>query len=181
MASATETARFNLAALTEGTMPGLNRAAGELLLQAAVVCLENREHRSGVTFHLTGAQPRQFPMDWPPVDAQSRRTHNDLLEATERGACGIAILIVCDLTRMVVVERAAKGGGFDYWLGDEDDDELFQGKTRLEVSGILAGSRSQVQTRVRQKKEQMKPSDPLAPGYVAVVEFGTPIACVETK
>jgi hypothetical protein len=118
---------------------------------------------------------------WPPTDAQTRRTHNDLQEATERGAWGIAILIVCDLTRMVVVERAAKGGGFDYWLGDEDDDELFQGKTRLEVSGILAGSRSQVLTRMRQKKDQMKPSDRLAPGYVAVVEFGTPIACVERK
>jgi hypothetical protein len=83
---------------------------------------------------------------------------------------------------MVVVERSKKGPGFDYWLGNEDEDgeELFQRKARLEVSGILSGSRLQVQARVRQKKEQMKPSDRLAPGYVAVVEFGTPIACVET-
>jgi hypothetical protein len=81
---------------------------------------------------------------------------------------------------MVVVERSVKGLGFDYWLGDKDDDELFAGKARLEVSGILSGSRSQAQARVRQKREQMKPSDRLAPGYVAVVEFGTPIACVET-
>jgi len=50
MVSTVETARLNLSALAEGIMPGLNRAAGELLLQAAVVCLENREHRSGVTF-----------------------------------------------------------------------------------------------------------------------------------
>jgi hypothetical protein len=78
--------------------------------------------------------------------------------------------------------RALEEGGFDYWLGNEDEDgeELFQRKARLEVSGILSGSRLQVQARVRQKKEQMKPSDRLAPGYVAVVEFGTPIACVET-
>jgi hypothetical protein len=81
---------------------------------------------------------------------------------------------------MVVVERSKKGLGFDYWLGDEDDEELFTGKVRLEVSGILSGLRSQLQARVRQKKEQIKPSDHLAPGYVAVVEFGTPIACVET-
>jgi hypothetical protein len=114
------------------------------------------------------------------VDDQARRSHNDLQEATERGAYGIAILIVCDLTGMVVVERSKKGPGFDYWLGDEDDDLLFAGKARLEVSGILSGSRSQVQARVRQKKEQVKPSDHLAPGYVAVVEFGTPTACVET-
>jgi hypothetical protein len=180
MASTAKTAIFNLTALAEGTMPGLSSVYGAQLAQAAAICLENREHRSGVTFHLDGVKTAQFLMEWPPVDDQARRSHNDLQEATERGAYGIAILIVCDLTGMVVVERSAKGMGFDYWLGDKDDDELFAGKARLEVSGILSGSRSQAQTRVRQKREQMKPSDRLAPGYVAVVEFGTPIACVET-
>jgi hypothetical protein len=179
MASTEKKAGFNLTALTEGTMPGLSSVNGAQLAQAAAVCLENREHRSGATFHLTGVKVTQFLMEWPPVDDQARRSHNDLQEATERGAYGIAILIVCDHTGMVVVERSAKGLGFDYWLGDRDDDELFAGKARLEVSGILSGSRSQAQARVRQKREQMKPSAHLAPGYVAVVEFGTPIACVE--
>lgn len=175
-------ARLNLATLAEGTMPGLSRACGTVLAEAAAVCLEERKHRSGATFHLTGLKAERFLMEWGPVDDQARRSHNDLQEATERGAYGIAILIVCDVTGMVVVERSKKGPGFDYWLGDEDEDgeELFERKARLEVSGILSGSRPQVQARVRQKKEQMKPSDRLAPGYVAVVEFGTPIACVET-
>jgi hypothetical protein len=66
------------------------------------------------------------------------------------------------------VERSAKGLGFDYWLGnegeDDDSDELFARKARLEVSGIFSGSRSQVQARVRQKREQVRPSDHLAPG-----------------
>ena len=180
MASTAKTARLNLAALAEGTMPGLNRTCGTLLAEAAAVCLENREHRTGVTLHLTGVQARQFPMDWPAVDDQAGRSHNDLQEATERGACAIAILVVCDLTGMIVVERSKKGPGFDYWLGKEDDGELFQRKARLEASGLLAASRSQLQARVRQKREQVRPSDHLAPGYVAVVEFGTPIACVET-
>jgi hypothetical protein len=180
MTSAAKTATFNLATLAEGTMPGLSRACGTLLAEAAAVCFEERQHRTGVTFHLTGVKAEQFLMEWPAVDDQARRSHNDLQEATERGAYGVAILIVCDLTGLVVVQRSKKGPGFDYWLGDEDDDLLFEGKARLEVSGILVGSRSQVQTLVRQKKEQVKPSDHLAPGYVAVVEFGTPIACVET-
>ena len=142
------------------------------------MCLENREHRTGVTLHITGVQAHQFPMDWPAIDDQARRSHNDLQEATERGASGIAILVVCDLTGMIVVERSKKGPGFDYWLGDEDDDELFQRKARLEASGLLVASRSRMQARVRQKREQVRRSDHLAPGYVAVVEFGTPIACV---
>ncbi len=179
MASTAGTARFQLTTLAKGTMPGLSSAYGAQLAQAAAVCLENREHTSGVTLHLFGLKVAECLMEWPPVDDRARRSHADLQEATERGAYGIAILIVCDFTGMVVVERSAKGLGFDYWLGHEDDDELFVGKARLEVSGILSGSRSQTQARVRQKKEQMKPSDRLAPGYVAVVEFGTPIACVE--
>jgi hypothetical protein len=180
MTSTAGKASFNLNTLAEGTMPGLSSVYGAQLAQAAAVCLENREHRSGATLQLAGVSAAQFLMEWPPVDDQARRSNNDLQEATERGAYGIAILIVCDLTGMVVVERSAKGLGFDYWLGDKDDDELFSGKTRLEVSGILSGPRSQAQARVRQKREQMKPSDRLAPGYVAVVEFGTPVAWVET-
>jgi hypothetical protein len=161
-------------------MPGLTRACGTLLAEAAAVCLEERQHATGVTLQLTGVRSAQFPMQWPPVTDQARRSHNDLQEATERGAYGIAILVVCEFTGMVVVERSKKGPGFDYWLGDEDDGQLFAGKARLQVSGILSGPRSQLQARARQKKEQIKPSDHLAPGYVAVVEFGTPIACVET-
>jgi len=79
----------------------------------------------------------------------------------------------------VVVERSKKGPGFDYWLGDGDDDLLFSGKARLEVSGILSGSANKISARFRQKKQQIKPSDHLAPAYVAVVEFGNPTAHVE--
>ena len=83
---------------------------------------------------------------------------------------------------MVVVERSRKGTGFDYWLGEKDHDGLpFEGTSRLEVSGILTGTRAQVDSRIRQKKRQMNPTDHLAPGFIAVVEFGTPIACVESK
>ena|SRR5438132_5939693 len=138
MVSGAQKARYSLATLAEGTMPGLSSAYGAQLAEAAAVCLENREHKSGVTFHLAGMRPAQFLMEWPPVDNQARRSHNDLQEATERGAYGIAILIVCDLTGMVVVERSAKGPGFDYWLGNEDEDdasdELFAKEARLEVS-----------------------------------------------
>ena len=44
MASTAKMTRLNLAALAEGTMPGLNRTCGTLLAEAAAVCVENREH-----------------------------------------------------------------------------------------------------------------------------------------
>ena len=169
---------LNLSNLSAG-MPGLTPACGTSLAECAAVCLENREHEIGVTFHLTGMRSEQFPIHWPPVDERTRRSYNDLQEATERGAYGIAILVVHDLTGKVVVERSKKGPGFDFWLGNEDDDLLFAGKLRLEVSGILSGPAPVIQSRVKQKKEQIRPSGHLGPGYVAVVEFGRPTACVE--
>jgi hypothetical protein len=177
---------IHLSALSEG-MPGLTIAWGTVLAEAAAVCLEDRSHKTGVGIHLTGMTTDQLRVEWDAVDDQCRASHNDLQEATEHGACGVAILIVCGLTGKVVTERSKKGPGFDYWLGDrgpddgtEDDSLLFSGKGRLEISGILEGSRSTVQSRVKEKKEQMKPSRSLAPGYVAVVEFSAPQVCVES-
>jgi hypothetical protein len=159
-------------------MPGLTVAWGTTLAEAAAVCLEDRSHQIGVALRLIGLKTEQYPLEWRRVDEQMRRCYNDLQMATELGAYGIAILMVKDITGKVVIERSKKGTGFDYWLGDRDDVLLFSGKRRLEVSGLLVGSRLSLQSRVREKKEQMKPSTGLAPGYVAVVEFGTPIACV---
>ncbi|MFH1157832.1 MAG: hypothetical protein V1721_02960 [Pseudomonadota bacterium] len=70
----------------------------------------------------------------------------------------IAILALKTLTGKEVLERSRKGPGFDYWVGDKDDDQLFSGKARLEVSGILCGDEAKIKSRVTQKKAQTKPS-----------------------
>ncbi len=169
---------INLAALCDG-MPGLTPACGTSLAESAAVCLEDREHHVGAILRLTGLKTAAFRIEWPPVDEQQRLCYNDIQEATERGAYGVAILMVREITGKVVVERSKKGPGFDYWIGENDDDSLFSGKARLEVSGILSGTAAQIDARVRQKKAQIKPSDHLAPGYIAVIEFGSPSAHVE--
>jgi hypothetical protein len=172
---------MSLAALATG-MPGLTPASGQTLAEAAAVCLESHRHQTGVRLPRAGMMREDLHVEWQPVDEQNRRCYADMQEATERGACGIAILVVKEATGLVVVERSKKGTGFDYWLSDKDHDGLpFVGASRLEVSGILNGTATQIDARVKQKKEQMKPTDHVAPGFVAVVEFGTPIACVESK
>lgn len=178
----TITKSISLAALSEG-MPGLTPACAQSLAEAAAVCLESRSHQARVRLPRHGLMPEDLHLEWSPVDDQQRRTYADMQEVTELGACGVAILVVREATAKVVVERSKKGTGFDYWLGDNADDDgpLFGGKTRLEVSGILAGTQSQIVSRMKQKKGQIAPSDQVAPGLVAVVEFGTPIACLESK
>ncbi len=172
---------MSLAALAEG-MPGLTAASGQTLAEAAAVCLEDRNHRTGVCLQRAGLMTEDLHVEWLPVDDQNRRCYADMQEATERGACGVAILIVREVTGMVVVDRSKKGTGFDYWLGRGDNDGLpFQGTARLEVSGILSGTDTQIDARVKQKKNQITPTDHIAPGYVAVVEFGKPVARVESK
>jgi hypothetical protein len=141
--------------------------------------LEDRDHKSGVSLQLTGVKKQERVLNWPAVTDQQRRCYNDVQEATERGAYGVAILVVKEVTGLLVVERSKKGPGFDYWLGESDDDDLFANKARLEVSGILSGSDSDIRSRTKQKKEQIEPSAKLATGYVAIIEFSKPTAHLE--
>ena len=131
-----------------------------------------------ITLSLTGWKTRKYDVICPEVTDQKRRTYDDQQEATEIGACAVAICIVHDLAGFAVVERSRKGTGFDYWLGDEDP-YPFQKKARLEVSGILHGTENDVEQRVKQKCRQTERSDyTRLEAFVAVIEFGHPMAKV---
>lgn len=155
-------------------LPALTVHAGGSLAEAAAVCLEHNGHDQGVHLKLSGKRKREFRLQWEAASVQTMRTHNDPQDATEDGACAVAIVVVMEVTGLTVIERAFKGGGFDYWLG-ESAESLFQNKSRLEVSGILKGDDSEVRSRVRKKSVQTEKSDSLKiPAFVCVVEFGRP-------
>lgn len=165
--------------LSQGA-PGITPEWGAFMAQAATVCLRERGHRSGVALCVDGAAVFAFVLRFPRWNHQMRRAFGDEQEATEYGACGIAILAVKAMTGYTVVRRSWKGTGFDYWLG-HDGDPLFQAKARLEVSGIRNGSDHDVSARTAQKLAQLDSTAIRLPGYVAVVEFGTPRARVATS
>lgn len=150
--------------------------------EAAAVCLSEIPHHTGVSMQVTGKHRVVYSMSWPPVTPVMLRSHGDPDEATELGACGIAFHLIQDLEEKHVIQRSRKGTGFDYWLGDDDDDLPFQNKARLEVSGIRHGRREQIIKRVNQKLGQTRRSDSMKiPAYVIVVEFGTPTAHIEVR
>lgn len=68
-------------------------------------------------------------------------------------------------------------------MGSGDDTgELFQGKKRLEVSGILRGNEATLRARVQQKLRQTDRSDVVGlPAVVVVVEFSAPRSRVVEK
>lgn len=163
-----------LDSLREG-IPSFTPEFGSILAQVASFCLENQNHRCSVQMTVNGEYNDVLSLSWESVTDQIRRNWNDLQEATEFGAVGIAILLIIRLTEYTVVQRAWKGTGFDYWLGYKND-ILFQNKARLEVSGILKGDKKMVEYRVNQKIKQVETYDSPLPAFIIVVEFSNPIS-----
>jgi len=176
--SRTETLDLNALGETPG-MPGLTPSAGQYLVDGAAVCLDLCNHCVPITLSVTGWRAREYDVICPEVTDQKQRTHNDHQEATEIGACAVAISVIHDLTGFAVVERSRKGTGIDYWLGD-DNPYPIQRKARLEVSGILRETpENSVDERMRRKCSQIEQSDHTRlEAFVVVVEFGHPMAKV---
>lgn len=172
-------ARLHLADLSQekSERPGLSLTFGTSCAEAAAVCLEDQGHQKQVMLQIDGMRACTIDLEWDAVDDTMRRFNADQEVATEYGAYGIAALIMPHLTNLTIIERSVKGKGFgfDFWLGDTDNGEgVFQRKARLEVSGIRQGNEATIRSRAKIKLKQISPSDAVAPGYVSVIEFGTP-------
>src|SRR5260370_29664514 len=172
-----DTTELDLDSMVHG-FPHLSPEGGAMMAQAAMVCLDRQGHRSGVLLGVDGAFRARFSLSWSKtVTRAMRRFWGDLEEATQQGAYAVAILLIRALTGYTVIERSRKGTGFDWWLGAEDN--LFQGKARLEVSGVLRGTPRAINSRIKARIGRTRQSDNMAlTAYVVVVEFGTPRAKV---
>ncbi|NET34853.1 MAG: hypothetical protein F6K19_22980 [Cyanothece sp. SIO1E1] len=164
----------------QGGLPAITPAFGAALAEACAICLTGQGHQPGIELQVGGDFTEVFVLLWPKVTDQMRRCWNDEEYTTEQAAYGIALMLIQQLTEFTVVERSRRGTGFDYWLGNplESAERPFQKSVRLEVSGIRQGNRRQIRSRVKLKMEQVKPTDELAPAYIAVIEFSHPIAWV---
>lgn len=164
--------------------PGWSLTFGATCVEAAATCLDTQSHSHPVSLQIDGLQPSEVLIEWDAIDDTIRRFNADEEVATEYGAYGIAALLMPHLTGLTVIERSIKdtGLGFDFWLGSINDRAInTQRKARLEVSGIRRGPERILKSRVKMKLAQITPSDSLAPGYICVVEFGTPRARILAK
>jgi hypothetical protein len=168
-------------------LPTLNAGIPELslgvcanLAEAASVCLDDQSHGMKTDLTVDGDYSLTAIVTRLLVTDLMKRSHNDEEKATENGACGIAILLMKQLTKYTVIDQSRKGTGFDYWLGNKDEDP-FKNSARLEVSGIRKGSRSTLANRINIKMDQINKSNRNLPAYIVVVEFGAPISRIKRK
>ncbi len=160
--------------------PGLTPAKGASLAEAAAVCLKACGHESPVDLQLHGDREGVRKLVWHDASTQDRDTYADIPEATEEGACAIALSVIESTLGMVVVERSRKNSAFDYWLGDEPD-SMMQRSARLEVTGILHGDPALIQRRLSEKLARYDRYPDASRAIVAVVEFSAPQALVVTR
>lgn len=159
---------------------GITKAMGTMLYEACNVCLDHHRHPTRVSVKARmDTQPVHLFLAWSRPTIAASKANADLQEATERGACAVAIMVARKLLKLATVERARKRTGIDYWLGQ--DDGLFQRRARLEVSGILQGNEAEVRSRMSQKLAQTAQSDHTQlPVFAVVVEFSAPtMSCTE--
>lgn len=166
---------LDLTELELGKHHNLTPAMGASLSHAAAVCMNDRGHALNVSAIGKGAYTRNYTLKRCDVTDEISRTWNDMQEATEEGACGVALVQVAKESKYHVIERSRKGTGIDYWLGDKDS-FLFQRKARLEVSGSLNGDEKELNRRLQIKIKQTKQSDATKlPAIIVIVGFTHPM------
>lgn len=161
--------------------PGNTPAQGMAMAEAASLCLENQKHTSPSILKVIDAKEVDVELAWNAVGQQIRQGHNDLQDATRDGAYGVAFLVMKHFKNMIPILQSRKGTGFDYFVSEAKPTSLsaIERTARLEVSGVLAGGRTGLNKRVREKEDQTKVSDDMGiPAIIVVVEFSCPITKV---
>lgn len=173
---------FSLEDLKKGC-PGVTPDLGGFFAESGAVCLENQGHQREVNLKIYGDFQDSIKVTWHPATEQMLKAYNDLQDATENGAYGMAILLILNLTEYTILQKSIKGTGFDFWLGKKGQTNLlFQEKIRLEVSGILKGDQKKVDQRFKEKSNQTNRSDDSGlDAIIAIIEFSLPLSKLQKK
>jgi len=163
--------------------PGMTPTFGEMLLEACLVCLEKQGHEPGTILSVFGDWNIEVELRWKTiVDDRMRRTWNNHNETTEYAAACLVVLLVNQLTPYMVLERADRNTGIDYWLMSKSTLEIEKASGRLEISGIFTGTTVQINRRFQMKLVQSGQSDAVnLPAIIGIAEFSRPQTRLEEK
>ncbi len=159
---------------------GVSKNVGEYWAEAAMICLINNGHQSGVKILVDFEDKlHPFQLEWTDeITEKVIRSWGDFIEAAEYGATAIAALLIFPLTGLVISGRVPQLMQADYTLqtvenykeGEIEPDAL------LEVSGILRKNKGNtLNMRIQKKRRHIAGNtkrDYLT--YVIIVEFSEP-------
>jgi hypothetical protein len=120
-------------------------------------------------------------VEFPIPDSRVLNAWANDIDTTEIGAYGVSLAAVESEVQLVAVRRAETLTGADWYVAPvgteaEDLEHCF----RLEVSGVDAGSRSVIDTRLRQKIEQTRRGASNLPAIASVVGFKERAVAIQT-
>jgi hypothetical protein len=150
---------------------GLTQAISDFYAEAARVCLD-RHHTSPTVLAIHSPAHQDASAVWPAADDRTKNAWANEIDATEAGACGLALAAVEVSHGRVAIHRAETRTGADYYLADaEDDSDDLENAVRLEISGIDRGDEADVKQRLRAKVKQALEGNSNLPAMAAVVAF----------
>lgn len=168
--------------------PRLHKSAADFFGTSASFCLRKHRARGAIVLRYSdSASEKRLRVAVHTITSAVRATFNDLQDATEHGAYGIALLTAAREMGAILAERTWKGPGFDFHLlppgrkPNQDPDDIFGDNWALEVSGILEGTDADVAARLRQKRKQVAKAAKVRPTLVAVIEFSEPSTTLELQ
>lgn len=152
--------------------PGVTKVIGPYYEEAAGVCLD-RDHRSPVVISVRDSGTEVLAiLTWDVADEAVVRAWANDIDATEAGACGLALASV-ELTRnMVAIRRAETRTGADYYVdmpGTAPDN--LETAVRLEISGTADPNHRVLDARLAAKLRQAAAGASNLPAMAVVVGF----------
>ncbi len=152
--------------------PGLTPALGQSYVEAAWVCLA-RHHHPPVIFSVNHAGNQlKRTADFLTPDKQTKNAYANEIDATEAGAYGLSLAAIESVAGMVAVRRAETRTGADWYIAPIGELlEDLESCVRLEVSGVNAGTGSDVNRRLQEKIAQAARGNSNLPAIASVVGF----------
>ncbi len=146
---------------------------------AACVCL-SRHHVSPADLTIENrTELCKREISWEIPNEQIRRSWGNVDDATRDGAYCVSLAIIEAEFDFVALARAETKTGADYYVGLPEVSDL-EKAFRLEVSGTDKGDRPVIQSRLKEKLNQLKRGNSNRPGIAAVIGFLEKYAMLES-
>lgn len=156
--------------------PGLYSPLSVAYADAAALCFAET-HESPTDMEINCGQDSSVrEVSWRQPTEEARASWANQDDATRDGAYCVSLAVLEAELGLVGLERADRRTGADFYVGPPGTD--LEESYRLEISGVRAGDRRAVSSRLREKMEQTRHGSSDRPALACVVGFAARIVAL---